>query len=560
MKRFSLPATTRTTSDTPLTVKRWSGTIQVQTSELPEKPKMVKRWSTGGSMKRWSGRLQRQSTELTRVEPLKELGLLDLVEDVLLLILTDFCDIASLVAIGRTNKYLHGLAFTKEIWLSFVTRLVQRGFIDSHEDFEFLSKEQLISQVKSTLRGPRTWSHTPTHAHPSPPKNALLNAVTRFKKLVRRSSASTSLPESRRVVLHPHIATGPGIPFWENRAKLLPGGEYVLFQNSGKLECWSVAEDKLVWAHVPSMENATVLDFAAELTTGDQAVILTCQRTWTDERQNLIEITLLDLECGTSSLVLVGRAPNSSSDSAYNGCAVCGSFIAVDMVNDTRKLMVINWRTSSYVVLQTNAGPLSAFGSQMALIPDYIVLTLGSKNGEHLAISPLTALKKFWAPVDCVDLPSTHVWLEDLPNILADTLSLGDRTASHFTSSTRMSLWVYESPLRRGLFRVWLHVRTDSTAALCGYELLVEGSGASWRLLRSIRSPGNFPLGILYSGHIVVAGGWTGAKIIPPIRDYDAVIPGVLKLPGSSDFIHVSPYNGTVTYSTSNRIDIVYCD
>ncbi|KAJ7696100.1 hypothetical protein B0H17DRAFT_1198406 [Mycena rosella] len=345
-------------------------------------------------------------------------GLQNLVEDVLILILTH-CDILSVVAIGATSKYFHHLAFTRNVWLALVKTLVQRRFIDRRPDDENLrdlSTEQLVDKVKRILRGPTTWSPT---TYPRPPSRGfrpvlprpLRKGVEWAKRLLRKSSAlePTSNPppapvESRRIILHPDIAIGPGILTWENEPKLLPGGKYVLFQNWGTLECWNVFEDKLVWKHACSMDHATVLVFAGELTDDDQLVILTCQRTWEDPRKNFIEFTSLDLQTGFSSLILISRFPNSQHDNPYNGCAVCGDIAAVEIGG---QVTLINWRTSSYVVILTRS---SRHISQIALATNCLVLTLIGPRGElQLAAVPSPRPRHGLQSTVCSSLPTASL-------------------------------------------------------------------------------------------------------------------------------------------------------
>jgi hypothetical protein len=88
---------------------------------------------------------------------------------------------------------------------------------------------------------------------------------------------------SRQITLHPTIRTGPGILDWENEAKLLPSGRHVLFNNWDILECWNVADDRLVWKYTSAVERASVLQFAAEETgQGDSLIVLVCIRTYPD--------------------------------------------------------------------------------------------------------------------------------------------------------------------------------------------------------------------------------------------------------------------------------------
>ncbi|KAJ7462072.1 hypothetical protein FB451DRAFT_1267702 [Mycena latifolia] len=494
-------------------------------------------------------------------------GLQDLVQDVLFLIFAN-CDIGSIVAIGGTSKYFHQLAFARNVWFPLVKNLVQRRFIDRGPDdgeLNDLSTKQLVDKVKRIVRGPRTWSaHEPSQ--PSVVQTALRRSADWAKGVVHKSPASSkpTVPpvESRRIILHPHIATGSGILFWENEPKLLPGGRYVLFQNWGKLECWNVFEDRLIWKHKCTMDGASVLAFAAELTDDDQAVILTCQRTWNNPRQNFIEVTTLDLQAGVSSLILVSRVPNSRTDGPYTGCTICGD-IAVVELDELNQVLLINWRTSSCVVILTgNSQSGSRCSSRIALAADYLVLTRLSSRGElQLACGPLPPPVS-WAPVDVVHEPSSSVSIGTLPTILADTITLNGRT---FTLAARSLLSVHENPLEPGGFRVWFYLSGGGNVngVLCSYELAVRPSGVSWHWRSSVPVNGNlvsFGLAVSYSGHSV---GWRGqAMIFPPVPliDEDSEPRRTLKLDKHGDFIHLSLYSGALTYATNKVLIIVYYD
>jgi hypothetical protein len=81
--------------------------------------------------------------------------------------------------------------------------------------------------------------------------------------------------------LHPTVRNGPGVTYWENAAKLLPSGRHVLFNNRNKLECWNVADDKLMFKHVSGVAETVALEFAAEETHfGSSANIIICARTY----------------------------------------------------------------------------------------------------------------------------------------------------------------------------------------------------------------------------------------------------------------------------------------
>jgi hypothetical protein len=144
------------------------------------------------------------------------------------------------------------------------------------------------------LRGPKAWADTPSQSQSFPDprsQTAVRRVVHRFRKFIRSPPlgglASALLVESRRIVLQPEIDTAPGaLPHWYiDRSKLLPGGKYVLFQNFGRVECWSVFEDRHIWTHTPSMDHTLVHDFAFDMLENGVAIILTCQRTELQPKQ-----------------------------------------------------------------------------------------------------------------------------------------------------------------------------------------------------------------------------------------------------------------------------------
>ncbi|KAJ7029990.1 hypothetical protein C8F04DRAFT_1114952 [Mycena alexandri] len=489
-------------------------------------------------------------------------GLLDrVVEDVILLILTEYCDIKSVVRLGRTCKYLCHLAFLYDVWLSLVAKLVERKIIDvrqpGNESLENLSTNQLIDEVKRIMHGPKTWSH---HNSSSVLDKDLNHNRLARGELVRPAfpPASTFPLESRRTVLHPILReVAPGV--WDDMTTLLPGGEYVLYLNSGRLECWSIS-DKCIWMHTCAMDDASVMDFAADFVEKDQVVILTCQSTWNGSRDNFVEITILDLKNAKSKLVLVNRVPDFDHAGMYTSCAVGGKIAVVNMHGPALTTLLINWSTLTYVGLRTSS-------PRIALIPGYLVFTLDRDVDLVLAVCPLTSFDKYWVPIDGINEPSNCILLEDLPIICAG-VHLEQRTGhsrtGHFMARRRkVDLWVCESPIEPGVFRVWVYLSTgDSRAQLGGYQLTVQDSGISWESMVVQHVVAGFPVGMLYSGHRVVNAGRIKSipQIVPPGPEYDTTRVTPLNLPGCRDFIHVSPYSGAITYSTDEHIVIVHYD
>lgn len=122
----------------------------------------------------------------------------------------------------------------------------------SFPDLRDLMQDELVKLVKQVVHGPDTWS--PQHSGFTP-------------------------RVSKEITIHPHIVNVHGILSLENEAKLLPSGQHVLFNNQNKLECWDVAEDRLIWRHAPAVADARVLQFVAE-SKGSGLVIVICERTF----------------------------------------------------------------------------------------------------------------------------------------------------------------------------------------------------------------------------------------------------------------------------------------
>ncbi|KAJ7720789.1 hypothetical protein B0H16DRAFT_1792344 [Mycena metata] len=484
-------------------------------------------------------------------------GLLDLVEDVILLILTDYCDIKSVLQLGRTNKYLHHLALVHDVWLSLVAKLVERRIIDvrqpGSERLEDLSTNQLIDKVKRIMLGPKTWSHQDSGSSP----NVLDKGLHLNDELVRPAFPPTSTPpsESRRTVLR-YIPRETPLGVWDDMTTLLPGGEYALFLNSGRLECWSIS-DKRIWMHTCAIDGASVMDFAADFVEKDQVVILTCQSTWNGSRKNFVEVTILDLKNAKSRLVLVEPAPDVGYDGMYTS-AVGGKIAVVTMHGATITTLLINWSTLTYVGLKASTHGI-------ALIPGYIVFTFDRGVDLFLAVCPLASFDKYWVGIN---EPPNYILLEDLedlPLVCADVpLTPEQRTGYLMIRRRKVDLWVCQSPIEPGVFRVWVYLGTTggSRVQLGVYQLIVQNSGISWESMVVQRVVAGFPFGMLYSGHRVVDAGRFKVipQIVPPGPESDTARVMPFNLPGCRDCIHVSPYSGAITYSTDEHIVIVHYD
>jgi hypothetical protein len=188
-----------------------------------------------------------------------------------------------------------------------------------------------------------------------------------------------------------------------------------------------------------------------------------------------VEISTLDLIAGVSNLEYVSWVPdNDFINDAAHDCVVCSDIVAV-YIRRRMQVLLINWRTSSRIVVSVD----NIENSQIAVIPDYLIVTLATMwHGEHrLAFSPFASIA-FWEPNDSVVPPSTHIPLAGLPFFLGvnEPISLAGQPPSRSPRIRRL-MWVHKSPLQRGRFKIWLHTWVHGAPALCSFECVKHSTG-----------------------------------------------------------------------------------
>ncbi|KAJ6472514.1 hypothetical protein C8R45DRAFT_412523 [Mycena sanguinolenta] len=175
-----------------------------------------------------------------------------------------YCDIASVVSVSQTCRALHTPGFDKSVWMGLLDKLRRKSILDRTSNLETLSTDEMIRIVRRSVTGPHAW-----------------NAGNLDSDFVAHVF--------QKKTVHPEIRIGwQGVRFWENQAKLLPSGLYVLF-NRDTLECWNVANDTRVWSYTTDIEHARVLEFAADEPDIQSAIvrILLCLRTFPDDGERL---------------------------------------------------------------------------------------------------------------------------------------------------------------------------------------------------------------------------------------------------------------------------------
>ncbi|KAJ7065626.1 hypothetical protein C8F01DRAFT_1366576 [Mycena amicta] len=302
----------------------------------------------------------------------------DVPADILFAILA-ICDIASVLSIGQTCRYLHGLSLEKSIWVSLCRDLQRRGILDSFRTPELtgLSTPDLLALVKRLVLGPSTWNgHT--------------------------------LPEvEKEIILKPSIRVGPGILYWENEARLTASGCFMLFNNWGRLECWNVKESTMIWKQPQPAQNeysfVRVAAFAVEelIEQRTRALrLLICHRTYpttvTGKRRNFIEIIELDVAKGTHQTLLSTRAPLTNYDNPFSRPFICGAMACVAF--GSQCVLLVNLHEESAAVIQFEANQRT--GSEITLIPNHIVCKNpeGDDGVDEIHIIPNDNILPFLGP------------------------------------------------------------------------------------------------------------------------------------------------------------------
>ncbi|KAJ7918459.1 hypothetical protein B0H13DRAFT_1993032 [Mycena leptocephala] len=292
-----------------------------------------------------------------------------------------FCDIYAVVSMSRTNRYFRRLSLDKLVWVDLVENIRRKGF------------GALVALVKSLLTGPACWN-------PIEPKR-------KWFRVTNSLPTQTLAEMSAKYVIHPS-----GIVYSKKReAKLLNGGEYVLFNNT-TLECWSIRHDKLIWAYDKNGLEWSVCEFAAEVVDGGDSVnLIFWERLWTGgaDDQSLAHIVNLDLKTGSST----GLLRIECSDPQFYGFTdvrICGD-IASAAFQDWRSdhststhhcnsyCILMNWRAKSQLKLAVKD---FVFSFHTLLSHSSSILPLGNREsvprGSHSRPRPFSREQRLRGP------------------------------------------------------------------------------------------------------------------------------------------------------------------
>ncbi|KAJ7718638.1 hypothetical protein B0H16DRAFT_1608854 [Mycena metata] len=451
-----------------------------------------------------------------------------------------FCDIYAVLSTAKTCRYLHALALDKSVWLAIMNDLMQRHFLDPVPNLRDLPTTEMLSILRQLVEGPGTW----TRFDPDNPPVA-----------------------QQTITLNPSVTTGPGITDWENEAKMVPGGRYLLFGNWGTLECWDIPEDKLVWTHPPSVHSAFLLGFAAHALNEDQSLIIALceQADYNGHRITYVKVLQMDLQTGTHRVLLTLQIRQAR---VLSNLLICGELIAIAMTPERETYLFLNWKTQSACLFRSKL-PLD-----LVLLPHHIVLkTPSSADEDEIHVISPTELRAHWVRIRGPDSLTTldtfpPLLFEDAVKLFTTRIRLAPALprAAEFglPLSPRSTFVAHEDPLRRDSYRIWTYTsrrRAGTPQFLAGmhsFHLVTSASDPSrieWRERTATQVlPHLTYRGITYSGHGLLDADVTGSwEVVAP----GSRVHGVLYLADVGSFVHLGPYSGALTYPTFRSINIV---
>ncbi|KAJ7154893.1 hypothetical protein C8R43DRAFT_1000649 [Mycena crocata] len=460
-----------------------------------------------------------------------------------------FCDIATLLYTGQTCKRLQKLAFRKNVWLTVVDGLRRKLFLDPDiPELHGLSTAQLIALVKRILTGPESW--TP------------------------RARGCPFTPEvSKHIEVRTRIRVGSVRAPYENQATLYKGGRYFLYRNLDALECWNVAEPRLVWTYTPPNAAAHVFAFAADdQTLDDPLVIMICGIDSSEEATtpNYIEIVELDLHRGKHNTLFMCRTPDTMYEDPFSSPVLCGDIAAVSIGSVQDTFLIINWKAHTVFMLAA----YQRSQSEVVLIPGHILLkTRTNRQEDELnLIHSEEAFRVHGVPANdrAMDYDDT-VAVDRVPKMLSHRIRptvIRQTQSNGWPMHDKIS--VHADPLRQDTFRIWVYLsdadrHDDSSfrdAALYSYELKITASQpphlrerTSVQALRRKRYRN-----IAYSGHTQAfdPSGYGKQQILPPPPMQTSTVSAEVDLDCCGLHVDVSSYSGALTHCPHGSVIIQY--
>ncbi|KAJ7242316.1 hypothetical protein C8J57DRAFT_1558025 [Mycena rebaudengoi] len=309
----------------------------------------------------------------------------DLVQDVLIYIL-ELCGIVGVMAFSQTNRYFRLRALDRPLWVALVQNLTNKLLRDPlpDEQLQKISPAELIQLAARAARGPETWVST------------------------------LSTPVISREIRIPCELLAQTI---DTSVKLLPGGQFVVVARRSTVQCWHVAERRLVGEY-NLHSDADMYHFAAEIVDGRGSV-------------------LIFLHTGIWSL------PQRRW---------------LELVKFSRwGMLLLNHTSDAYILLEWPQAPQIHYQRpHTALVPAHIIIaTPSSASSIQFVILHTEALRAHWRPLHQIDWdPKRWTALASIPPLVGESLPLD---LQPFPDIPIIRLAVYENPLKDATYNIRVH-------------------------------------------------------------------------------------------------------
>ncbi|KAJ7111213.1 hypothetical protein C8R44DRAFT_985435 [Mycena epipterygia] len=494
---------------------------------------------------------------------------IDLPEDVVHEALC-LCDIASVLSISETNRYLHHLvASAPTIWRALVEDLRHRGFIDrlTATDIRSRSAQSLVAVVRRLVVGPEAWSPPRLQSTPPTPFSRIFGKSSR-----PRGEPAPLGPDSSFAQPCAHIVLNP-MPHPLYPLRVFPGGKYALFRSADDpkiLKSWRTADNSLLSTYRSTIPSSSIVDFAAEvLHGGERANIVIRLRGSSNlgyfSSSAFVEVISWDFVTGTTNLLSVTQYTASNFE-PHSLPKICGGLALIRPYQQSwgpEIYDIIDFREQRHCKILCPSQIRSNFA--MELVPGYLILTSISlsEKTQYIRVCSIDSLSDSWTPLADHNT-AKPVRVSAIPHVALTTIELKgapDRSGG---------IAVHESPLQRGTYRVWLYIQYSETrllrsttdrALLYRFRLTLPAAGQfTWREQRCTPvEPAPRSGGISYSGHTAKPDWSTGplVSILPPEIPPAPIVVGTSH-PVEALWGNVAPYSGALTYSKGHSFVLCY--
>ncbi|KAJ6535887.1 hypothetical protein B0H10DRAFT_90943 [Mycena sp. CBHHK59/15] len=403
-----------------------------------------------------------------------KMSLITLDEDIFPRILS-LLDIITVVRCRQVCWYMCYLAESKDVWVALVFDLCQRRLLDLPattsdtilNTLRDMPTDELIAHVKRVVRGPDSWTPTGPAAPgpPNPPPSTIHREI-----LIPMDDSI--LNEAQTMHIMP---------------TLLLGGTHLIVHRGFVCELWDVKRAARIWKSDYALPPQIQLCFTSRDVSdeGSEEMIIALTTGAAFMREMLLEVFRLDLKTHATREMFSTPVPAGVRCACYP--TIHRDFVAlqveltsddqpppaIDVMNKRSRVIIINWREGTYVLLD-------GLFSQKFLIANHVVLFADTGHGWEVYVYALSSFTSFWTPLSENTLSTTPspVPIDTLPSIL-----------SHFVfpsqlGETTSCLELHEDVLRSGSFVASVYSTSGYHTTYERYSLTLSAAGPSTNEMR----------------------------------------------------------------------------